>query len=124
MILPRCHEQECVSFVGEARQSEYTMWSMVCEMIRPQASQDMHTSASAGEPKAIPWTHVTPVRCGVDAWAHLDLKEGAVLAWPTNLGWMMGPWLVFASLLNRATMALFQVCPFWSQPAPAGQHRA
>ena len=26
------------------------------------------------------------------------------LVWPTNLGWMMGPWLIFASLMNRATI--------------------
>lgn len=39
-----------------------------------------------GEPKAIVWTHVTPLRCAVDGWAHHDLKPGAVAAWPTNLG--------------------------------------
>lgn len=33
------------------------------------------------------------------------------MAWPTNLGWMMGPWLVFAALLNGATIALFQGSP-------------
>lgn len=33
------------------------------------------------------------------------------MAWPTNLGWMMGPWLVFAALLNGATIALFQGLP-------------
>jgi acyl-coenzyme A synthetase/AMP-(fatty) acid ligase len=32
-----------------------------------------------------------------------------VVAWPTNLGWMMGPWLLYASLLNGATIALYQV---------------
>ena len=31
--------------------------------------------------------------------------------WPTNLGWMMGPWLIFASLMNRATMALYSGAP-------------
>ena len=41
---------------------------------------------AAGEPKAVVWSHVTPLRCGVDAWAHHDLKPGAVAAWPTNLG--------------------------------------
>lgn len=29
-----------------------------------------------------------------------------VVAWPTNLGWMMGPWLLF-QLVNGATLALF-----------------
>ena len=65
--------------------------------------------ATAGEPKAIPWTHVTPIRCGIDAWAQQDVRRGDVVAWPTNLGWMMGPWLLYAALLNGATIALFQV---------------
>lgn len=30
------------------------------------------------------------------------------MAWPTNLGWMMGPWLLYAALLNGAAVALFQ----------------
>ena len=65
--------------------------------------------ATAGEPKAIPWTHVTPIRCGIDAWAQQDVRRGDVVAWPTNLGWMMGPWLLYAALLNGASIALFQV---------------
>ena len=64
--------------------------------------------ATAGEPKAIPWTHVTPVRCGTDAWAHQDVRPRDVVAWPTNLGWMMGPWLLYAALLNGAAIALYQ----------------
>lgn len=62
-----------------------------------------------GEPKAIPWTHTTPLRCAVDGWSLQDIKPGNVVCWPTNLGWMMGPWLVFASLLNGASIALYQV---------------
>ena len=65
--------------------------------------------AMAGEPKAIPWSHVTPIRCGMDAWAQQDVRRGDVVAWPTNLGWMMGPWLLYAALLNGAAIALFQV---------------
>lgn len=29
-----------------------------------------------------------------------------MVAWPTNLGWMMGPWLLY-QLINGATIALF-----------------
>jgi len=52
-----------------------------------------------GEPKAIPWTHTTPLRCGADAFFHQDVRPGDVLCWPTNMGWMMGPWLVYAGNL-------------------------
>ena len=50
----------------------------------------------AGEPKAIPWTHITPMRAATDAFFHQDVRQGDVLCWPTNMGWMMGPWLVYA----------------------------
>jgi acyl-coenzyme A synthetase/AMP-(fatty) acid ligase len=66
---------------------------------------------SAGDPKAIPWTHVTPLRCGADAFFHQDVRPGDAVCWPTNMGWMMGPWLVYAALLNSATIAIFQGSP-------------
>ena len=52
---------------------------------------------------------MTPIRCGADAWAHQDVRRGDMVAWPTNLGWMMGPWLLYAALLNGACIALYQV---------------
>ena len=77
---------------------------------------DAHTnilfsSGTTGEPKAIPWTHTTPIKCAADAYLHHDIHPGDVLAWPTNLGWMMGPWLIYASLINKATIALYDGVP-------------
>ena len=77
---------------------------------------DAHTnilfsSGTTGEPKAIPWTHTTPIKCAADAYLHHDIHPGDVLAWYTNLGWMMGPWLIYASLINRATIALYDGVP-------------
>jgi len=71
----------------------------------------LFSSGTTGEPKAIPWIHSTPMKCAADAHFHQDIRPGDVLAWPTNLGWMMGPWLIFASLINRATIALFDGAP-------------
>ena len=67
----------------------------------------LFSSGTTGTPKAIPWTHITPIKCAIDAYLHHDIKPGDVLAWPTNLGWMMGPWLIYASLINKGTMALY-----------------
>ncbi|KAL2935726.1 putative acyl-activating enzyme 17 peroxisomal [Bienertia sinuspersici] len=67
-----------------------------------------------GEPKAIPWTHATPLKAAADAWCHMDIRKGDVVCWPTNLGWMMGPWLVYASLLNNASIALYNGSPLSS----------
>ena len=77
---------------------------------------DAHTnilfsSGTTGEPKAIPWTHTTPIKCAADAYLHHDIHANDVLAWHTNLGWMMGPWLIYASLINTATIALYDGAP-------------
>ena len=67
----------------------------------------LFSSGTTADPKAIPWTHTTPIRSAADGHLHHDIRPGDVVAWPTNLGWMMGPWLVFAALVNRATIALY-----------------
>ncbi|XP_066399362.1 probable acyl-activating enzyme 17, peroxisomal isoform X2 [Miscanthus floridulus] len=71
----------------------------------------LFSSGTTGEPKAIPWTHITPLKAAADGWCHMDIRKGDVVSWPTNLGWMMGPWLVYASLLNGASMALYNGSP-------------
>ena len=71
----------------------------------------LFSSGTTGEPKAIPWDHTTPIKCAADAHFHQDIHSGDVLCWPTSLGWMMGPWLLFAALLNRSTLALYTESP-------------
>ncbi|XP_057766900.1 probable acyl-activating enzyme 17, peroxisomal [Salvia miltiorrhiza] len=74
----------------------------------------LFSSGTTGEPKAIPWTVATPFKAAADGWCHMDIRKGDVIAWPTNLGWMMGPWLVYASLLNGASIALYNGSPLSS----------
>ena len=71
----------------------------------------LFSSGTTGNPKAIPWTQTTPIKCAVDGHLHQDIHSGDVVAWPTNLGWMMGPWLIYASLINRTTIALYYGAP-------------
>ncbi len=67
----------------------------------------LFSSGTTSEPKAIPWTQLTPVKCAADAHFHHDVHPDDVLTWTTGMGWMMGPWTIFAALLNRATLSLF-----------------
>src|SRR2546428_4362768 len=67
----------------------------------------LFSSGTTKDPKGIPWTHTTPIKSAADAYLHLDVRPSDVLAWPTSFGWMMGPWLTYASLMNDATMALY-----------------
>ncbi len=71
----------------------------------------LFSSGTTGIPKAIPWTHTTPIKAAMDGRYHQDIHPGDVVAWPTNLGWMMGPWLIYASLLNGAAFALYDDAP-------------
>ena len=89
---------DCDSFESVARQPH-------------DHSNILFSSGTTGDPKVIPWTHTTPIKCAADGWLHHDIREGDVVAWPTNLGWMMGPWLIYASLVNGATIALYEGAP-------------
>ncbi len=84
-----------------------------------QSSEDIITilfsSGTTGEPKAIPWTHNTPIKCASDGYYHHDIQQNNVVCWPTNLGWMMGPWLIFASLINKGTIALYYGAPMGNE---------
>ncbi|HEX9708476.1 MAG TPA: AMP-binding protein, partial [Candidatus Thermoplasmatota archaeon] len=71
----------------------------------------LFSSGTTGTPKAIPWTHLTPIKCAMDGHFHQDIHTGDVVAWPTNIGWMMGPWLIYATLVNGATIALHTGAP-------------
>lgn len=71
----------------------------------------LFSSGTTADPKAIPWNHTTAIKAASDAYLHQNIKVADVLAWPTNLGWMMGPWLIFATLINKATIALYADAP-------------
>ena len=71
----------------------------------------LFSSGTTGDPKAIPWTHQTPIKCAMDGHFHHDIQRGDVVAWPTNIGWMMGPWLIYATLINRGCIALYEDLP-------------
>ncbi len=58
-------------------------------------------------PKAIPWKPHTAIKSAMDAHFHHDIRQGDVLCWPTNLGWMMGSFAIFGAFVNRAAMAIF-----------------
>jgi acetyl-CoA synthetase len=44
----------------------------------------LFSSGTTGEPKAIPWTHTTPLKCAADAHFHVNIQPGDVLVWPAG----------------------------------------
>lgn len=94
--------------------NEFLSKNTVFESIKcsPQATTTiLFSSGTTSAPKAIPWNHTTPIKAAADGYYHQNIQKNDIVCWPTNLGWMMGPWLVFASLINKATIALFYGAP-------------
>jgi acetyl-CoA synthetase len=83
--------------------------SAACDPMSP--CNILFSSGTTAAPKAIPWNHTTAIKAASDAFFHQNIKPQDVLAWPTNLGWMMGPWLIFAALINRVAIALYGDAP-------------
>ncbi|WP_439131192.1 AMP-binding protein [Polaribacter sp.] len=83
-----------------------------------QSPQDcitiLFSSGTTGEPKAIPWNHTTAIKAASDGFYHQNIQQNDVVCWPTNLGWMMGPWLIFAALINKAAIGLYYDAPLQS----------
>lgn len=77
----------------------------------------IYTSGTTGRPKGAVHTHSGfPIKAAFDAGIGMDVKKGDTLFWFTDMGWMMGPFLVFGGLMNGATILLYEGTPDFPQP--------
>jgi acetyl-CoA synthetase len=77
----------------------------------------IYTSGTTGRPKGAVHVHAGfPVKAAHDLAACFDLQADDTIFWLTDLGWMMGPWLICGGLIVGATLLLFEGTPDY--PAP------
>ncbi|MFJ8216349.1 AMP-binding protein [Bacillus cereus] len=72
----------------------------------------IYTSGTTGKPKGTVHTHAGfPLKAAFDAGFGMNIKQGDRVLWVTDMGWMMGPFLLFGSLINGATMVMYEGVP-------------
>lgn len=77
----------------------------------------IYTSGTTGRPKGAVHTHCGfPIKAAQDMAHPMDLRPGDVMYWMSDMGWMMGPWLVFGTLLNAATFVIYDGAPDYPEP--------
>ncbi|HWI64535.1 MAG TPA: AMP-binding protein, partial [Symbiobacteriaceae bacterium] len=77
----------------------------------------IYTSGTTGRPKGAVHVHCGfPIKAAQDMAHCFDVSEQDVVMWFTDLGWMMGPWLIFGTLILGSTMFLYDGAPDFPQP--------
>ena len=72
----------------------------------------IYTSGTTGRPKGAVHVHGGfPVKAAQDMAHCFDVQDGDVVFWFTDIGWMMGPWLIAGGLMLGATIVLYDGTP-------------
>ncbi|MBD5803448.1 Acetyl-coenzyme A synthetase [Azoarcus sp. Aa7] len=72
----------------------------------------IYTSGTTGKPKGVVHTHAGfPVKAAQDLQMAFDLRAEDTLMWVTDMGWLMGPWMVYGGLMLGATLVFYEGTP-------------
>lgn len=72
----------------------------------------IYTSGTTGKPKGAVHVHGGfAVKAAQDLAHCFDLQDGDVILWSTDIGWMMGPWLIAGGLMLGAAIVVYDGTP-------------
>jgi acetyl-CoA synthetase len=116
-----CHLVIALDELSDPPTVSYTPWATVaaCQRaILPAATQAtdpcmiLYTSGTSGKPKGAVHRHGGfPLRVAQDTAFLFDFRQGDRFFWPSDMGWMVGPYSTFASLLLKGTLVLYSGAP-------------
>jgi len=105
----------------EAACEDEGLYANDLEELEPTSAEDpliiLYTSGTTGKPKGIAHTHASfPIKAAQDMAFGTDVGKGTRISWYTDIGWMMGPWLIYGALINGATICIYDGAPDYPTP--------
>lgn len=101
-------------------------WQELIDAAEPVAAEETgseepvliaYTSGTTGRPKGAVHVHAgLTVKIAAEGAFQAEITRDDVVMWATDMGWIMGPWMVVAGLANGAAIATYDGAPNYPGP--------